>query len=249
MKFLPRSAAAVLAVCATLSLASQSASAADPAPVDKSIPKTNLPTAQAFLDGNPADLAKAVAYCESGPTACSFTVDINSTFRYYDRARVVGDTFVNCTRNTLERTRHLSYNEDAFDNVSNTQADLFPHPVLARRDNTGPMAHQFETALTYTDGRWSWVSSDQREIVERIDPGEVSWVELQPARKRVYGSFTATGEDAPAWRIDAIVDSPTRLMPDRLLQRTGPMTVAEKERCAASRPATTTPAGSDAPTR
>ncbi|MGW2082561.1 hypothetical protein ACWCOW_37620 [Streptomyces sp. NPDC001939] len=243
MKLLPRSAAAALAVCATLSLplTSQSASAADPAPVDKTIPKANLPAAQAFLDGKPTDLAKAVAYCESGPTACSFTIDSKSTFRYYDRARVVGEAFVNCTRNTLEHTRLLRYQEDAFDSVSQTQAGLFAHPNVARRDNTGPMANQFETALAATGEPWTWASIDERTIVERIQPGEVSWVELQPARKRVYGSFTATGEDAPAWRIDVIVDSPTRSVADRLLQRTGPMTEREKQRCAAPRPTTTTP--------
>ncbi|MEV4943177.1 hypothetical protein [Streptomyces zaomyceticus] len=36
-------------------------------------------------------------------------------------------------------------------------------------------------------------------------------------------------------------------MPDRLLQRTGPMSEAEKQRCAAARPMTTTPVGADAP--
>ncbi|MFD0337235.1 hypothetical protein ACFVH0_00815 [Streptomyces sp. NPDC127117] len=238
MKFLPRPVAAALVACAALGvpLASQSASAANPTPVDRSIPRTDLPAARAFLDGKPADLAAAVAHCESGPNACTFTADKDSTFRYYDRARVAGDAFVNCTRNTAEHPRTLRYQEDAFDSVSQKRTGLFAHPVLARPENTGAMSHQLETALTQTGGAWTWTKSAVRDVTERIRPGEVSWIEVQPARHRVYGSFTATGTDAPDWRIDVIVDAPHAALPDRVLQRTGPMSEAEKQHCAANRP-------------
>ncbi|MEU9322162.1 hypothetical protein [Streptomyces sp. NPDC048295] len=46
-------------------------------------------------------------------------------------------------------------------------------------------------------------------MTERIQPGDVSWIEFQAARHRVHGSFTATGSGTPAWRIDVIADTPT----------------------------------------
>ncbi|MFJ7200006.1 MULTISPECIES: hypothetical protein [unclassified Streptomyces] len=191
MKLLPRTVAAALAACAALSvpLAPQPASAAAPAPIDRSIPETDLPATQAFLDRKPADKG--------------------STSHYYDRAHVAGEALANCTRNTLEHPRALRYQGDAFDNVGQTRAGLFARPVLARSENTGAMSHQFETALTQTDGAWNRTKSAVRNVTERIQPGDVSWIEVQPARHRVYGSFTATGSGTPAWRIGVIVDTPT----------------------------------------
>ncbi|MFJ1696181.1 hypothetical protein ACIOHC_13675 [Streptomyces sp. NPDC088252] len=96
--------------------------------------------------------------------------------------------------------------------------------------------------LAYEKG-WQWFSSDRREIVERIQPGEVSRVEMQPSRERVEGSFLS-GKDGH--RLHAVIDRPSRAVPDRILRRTGPMSEAEKQRCAASRPMTRTPVGADA---
>ncbi len=89
---------------------------------------------------------------------------------------------------------------------------------------------------------FQWFSSDQRTVVEKIQPGEVSWVELQPSRERVEGWFVNKRDD---YRLHAVVDAPSRAVPDRIFQRTGPMAEAEKQRCAAARPMTTTPAGAD----
>ncbi|MFF3121041.1 TetR/AcrR family transcriptional regulator [Streptomyces sp. NPDC057908] len=55
------------------------------------------------------------------------------------------------------------------------------------------------------------------------------------------GSFS--GKDD--YRLHAVIDGPSRAVPDRILQRTGPMSEAEKQRCAASRPMTSTPVGAD----
>ncbi|WP_327370817.1 hypothetical protein [Streptomyces sp. NBC_01217] len=45
------------------------------------------------------------------------------------------------------------------------------------------------------------------------------------------------------YRLHAVIDGPSRAVPDRMLQRTGPMSEVEKQRCAASRPMTSTPVG------
>ncbi|MFJ6574231.1 hypothetical protein ACIQNU_43255 [Streptomyces sp. NPDC091292] len=235
MTFLPRTLAATVVACMAvgLSLLPQSAGAA-PAPpgADKTIPKEQLPKAEAFLNGEPADLAAAVAFCNSGPDACTFAAAPDKSFRYYAPTRVVGEPVVNCTRTPIEHTRRISYAEDTYDSVNQTQKDLFARPSLARPQDTSEMAQQFAQAQQAQQRPWVWTTTNTRDIAEWIQPGEVSWVEVQPARERTYGSFTASGEDVPDWRINITVDSPSRAFPDRILQRTGPMSASEKQQCA-----------------
>ncbi|MGW8765261.1 hypothetical protein ACWGN5_22440 [Streptomyces sp. NPDC055815] len=229
-----------------------------PPAVDKTVDKTRLGTSEAYK-GNEREssLHNAAAAC-NGENACTFRPDARTSFRYYDKARVVGEAYVNCTRNTLEHSRVLSYSERSHDSIAQTYADAgLALPEVARLPTSGdpvedakrikerPMATQFSQA--YEKGwqrAWQWFSSDQRTVVERIQPGEVSWVELQPSRERVEGWFVSKKDD---YRLHAVVDGPSRAVPDRLLQRTGPMSEAEKQRCAAARPMTTTPVGADAP--
>ncbi|MFF3608453.1 hypothetical protein [Streptomyces sp. NPDC002463] len=229
-----------------------------PPPVDMTVDKTNLGTSEAYK-GNEREssLHNAAAAC-NGENACTFRPDARTSFRYYDEARVVGEAFVNCTRNTLEHSRLLSYAERSHDSISQTYAEAgLALPEVARLPTTGvreedekrikerPMATQF--ALAYEKGwqrPWQWFSSDQRTVVERIQPGEVSWVEMQPSRERVEGWFVSKKDD---YRLHAVIDGPSRAVPDRLLQRTGPMSEAEKQRCGAARPMTTTPVGAAAP--
>ncbi|KQX56143.1 MULTISPECIES: hypothetical protein [unclassified Streptomyces] len=229
-----------------------------PVAVDNTVGKTSLGTSEAYK-GNEREssLHNAAAAC-NGENACTFRPDARTSFRYYDKARVVGEAFVNCTRNTLEHSRLLAYAERSHDSISQTYADAgLALPEVARLPTSGvreedekrakerPMATQF--ALAYEKGwqrPWQWFSSDQRTVVERIQPGEVSWVELQPSRERVEGWFVSKKDD---YRLHAVVDGPSRTVPDRLLQRTGPMTVAEKQRCTAARPSTNTPVDAAAP--
>ncbi|MFD9050127.1 hypothetical protein [Streptomyces zaomyceticus] len=229
-----------------------------PPELDRTVSKTALGTSEAYK-GNDREstLHNAAAAC-NGENACVFRPDTRMSFRYYDRARVVGEAFVNCTRNALEHSRLLSYSERAHDSISQTYADAgLALNEVARLPTSGdrtedekrakerPMAAQF--ALAYEKGwqrPWQWFSSDQRTVVEKIQPGEVSWVEMQPSRERVEGWFVGKKDD---YRLHAVVDGPSRAVPDRLLQRTGPMSEAEKQRCAAARPMTTTPVGADAP--
>lgn len=229
-----------------------------PPALDKTVDKTNLQRSEAYK-GNEREktLHNAAASC-NGDNSCIFRPDTRMSFRYYDRARVIGEAFINCTRNPLEHTRTLSYAERSHDSISQTYAEAQAAlDEVARLPTTGvrqederrqkerPMAAQF--AAAYEKGwqrPWQWFSSDRREIVEKIQPGEVSWVEMQPSRERVEGWFLSKKED---YRLHAVIDGPSRAVPDRVLQRTGPMSESEKQRCAAARPMTTTPVGADAP--
>ncbi|MEU8763819.1 hypothetical protein [Streptomyces sp. NPDC048659] len=229
-----------------------------PPAVDRTVDKTALGTAEAYK-GNEREktLHNAAAAC-NGENACVFRPDTRTSFRYYDRARVVGEAFVNCTRNTLEHHRTLSFTERSYDSIAQTYAaNGLALNEVARLPTSGdrtedekrikerPMAGQFSLAYEQSWQRaWQWFSGDQRAVVERIQPGEVSWVELQPSRERVEGWFLSKKDD---YRLHAVIDGPSRAVPDRLLQRTGPMAESEKQRCASNRPMTTTPVGSDAP--
>ncbi|MFJ8162286.1 hypothetical protein ACIRBY_15335 [Streptomyces sp. NPDC096136] len=229
-----------------------------PLPADKTVDKYALGTAEAYRDNEKeAWLHNAAAAC-NGENACTFQPDPRYSFRYYDKARVIGEAFVNCTRNALDHSRTLSYTERGHDSISQTYAAAnLRLDEVARLPTTGdrtedrkrlkdrPMAAQF--ALAYEIARqrpFQWFSSDQRTVVERIQPGEVSWVEIQPSRERVEGWFVSGKDD---YRLHAVIDAPSRAVPDRIFQRTGPMAEAEKQRCAAARPMTTTPVGGDAP--
>ncbi|MFD3653677.1 hypothetical protein [Streptomyces sp. NPDC058620] len=229
-----------------------------PTDLDKRVSRMNLERSEAYK-GNERQqtLHNAAAAC-NGENACVFRPDTRMSFRYYGQARVIGEAFVNCTRNPLEHTRVLSYAERTHDSIAQTYVDAgIALTEESRLPSTGdreedrkrikerPMATQF--ALAYEKGwqrPWQWFSSDRREIEENIQPGEVSWVELQPSRERVEGWFHSNKQD---YRLHAVIDGPSRAVPDRILQRTGPMSESEKQRCAAARPMTSTPVGADAP--
>ncbi|MCX5001066.1 hypothetical protein OHB05_00275 [Streptomyces sp. NBC_00638] len=229
-----------------------------PPALDKTVDRTALGTAEAYK-GNEREksLHNAAAAC-NGETACVFRPDPRVSFRYYGRARVIGEAFVNCTRNPLEHSRELAYAERSHDSIAQTYTDAgLALEEVARLPTSGdraedqkrlkerPMATQFALAYEKAWQRpWQWFSSDRRTIVEKIQPGEVSWVELQPSRERVEGWFLSKKDD---YRLHAVIDGPSRAVPDRLLQRTGPMSEAEKQRCAAARPMTTTPVSADSP--
>lgn len=242
MKFSPRTVTAVLAACTALglTLSAQPAGAAEPPPVDTT-PKTDLPPAEAVLD-----LADAVAYCQTGPKACTFTID-SRTRSYYEPAHPVGEHYVNCTRSTLSHEQRVSFRDDTFDNVNQTQQGLFPHPTLAQPEATSAMAQQFEKAVDSPDDAWTWTRSEDRTVRQTIETGEAGWVEAQSPRKRVYGSFRPAGGDGPRFRIDVIVDSPSSTLPHRLFQRSGPLTPAEVKRCQSQRPSAASPGGAGAP--
>ncbi|MFI9650805.1 hypothetical protein ACIHAA_31640 [Streptomyces sp. NPDC052040] len=208
-----------------------------PPPVDKTVPKDRLPEPVAYY-GNEATTPKKVAeQCASGAAACVFRPDDAYSYRYYDTARTVGEAYVNCTRNTVRHDRPVVFGDRTLDSLSQSAGvDRLSNP----QDN---LRQQFVRATG-----WRWSSSSDRKIGETIEPGEVSWIEAQAGRQRTEGWFLTTGDDPDRqYRMHVTVDGPSLSLPDRIYQRTGPMTAAEKQRCRADRPSDTTPNGADAP--
>ncbi|GAA4635673.1 hypothetical protein GCM10023196_082070 [Actinoallomurus vinaceus] len=60
---------------------------------------------------------------------------------------------------------------------------------------------------------------------------------------------TAPSPDDPhtQWRLYTVLDYPAPDLTDRVYQRTGPLTVAEKQRCQSDRPTAITPVGASTP--
>ncbi|MCX4403979.1 hypothetical protein OG840_20045 [Streptomyces sp. NBC_01764] len=208
-----------------------------PPPVDRSVLKERLPEPVAYI-GNEAASPKTVAdQCATGAQACVFRPDEQYSYRYYDLAGTVGETYINCTRNTVQQDRPVAYGDQTFDSLSQRAS-------IDRLTNPQDNLRQQLTRGT----AWRWSSASERKITETVEPGEASWIEAQAARQRTEGWFVSTGDDPDRqYRLHVTLDGPSLSLPDRIYQRTGPMTTAEKQRCRADRPSDTTPNGADTP--
>ncbi|MCE0445156.1 hypothetical protein LT493_08900 [Streptomyces tricolor] len=71
--------------------------------------------------------------------------------------------------------------------------------------------------------------TEQRNLSVTVQPGEVSWIEVQAARERIAGSLI---HDSKNERMDVFADLPSGSLGDRFYQRTGPMSKVELSRCA-----------------
>ncbi|MEV5754689.1 hypothetical protein AB0L00_43365 [Actinoallomurus sp. NPDC052308] len=212
-----------------------------PPPVDKTIPKTALPASEAFRGNDRRSVADAVSQCAGAPGACTFTPETAYSYSYFEPAQLNGDVYINCTRNTLTRTRPVPF-------TGRSYGDL---PALAGLPGTGStstnMAKQF-TAGTRTGPRWT--TDITHSVTEIVKPGEVAWIETQAGRRRTEGWFTTSPDpDDPhtQWRLHTVLDYPAPDLTDRFYQRTGPLTSAEKQRCQSDRPTASTPVGADTP--
>ncbi|MET7784255.1 hypothetical protein ABZT28_52935 [Streptomyces sp. NPDC005388] len=208
-----------------------------PPPVDKSVLKDRLPGPVAYKGNEAASPKTAADHCATGAQACVFQPEEQYSYRYYDTARTVGETYINCTRDTVRQDRPVAYGDQTLDSLSQSAGvDRLTNP----QDN---LRQQFTRGTA-----WRWTSTSERKITETIEPGEASWIEAQAARQRTEGWFVSTENDPDQqYRLHVTLDGPSLSLPDRIYQRTGPMTAAEKQRCRADRPSDTTPNGSDAP--
>ncbi|MGW2612948.1 hypothetical protein ACWC4A_53205 [Streptomyces mirabilis] len=205
--------------------------------VDKSVTKDRLPESVAYIGNDTASTKTVADYCATGAQACVFHPEEAYSYRYYDTARTVGETYINCTRNTLKQDRPVAYGDQTLDSLSQSAG-------IDRLANTQDNLRQQFTRGT----AWRWSSTSNRKITEAIEPGEVSWIEAQAGRQRTEGWFVSTGDNPDQqYRLHVTVDGPSLSLSDRIYQRTGPMTTAEKQRCRAERPSDTTPNGADAP--
>ncbi|OEJ23327.1 hypothetical protein AS594_01225 [Streptomyces agglomeratus] len=211
--------------------------------VDKTVPKNRLPAPEAFEGNNRIDTRTAADHCASARNNCTYTVDSTYSYTYYDKARIIGETYLNCTRNTVEHDRPVRFTGRSQDNLSQ-QAGIDRLPNL--KDN---LNQQFETGVTKSSSEpWRWTTTADRKIHEIIEAGEASWIEAQPGRQRTDGWFTSDTDDPDKQiRLYVVADGPSPLVPDRIYQRTGPMTSAEQQRCRSDRPTAPTPVDADAP--
>ncbi|MFD6885290.1 hypothetical protein [Streptomyces sp. NPDC059957] len=211
-------------------------------PVDKTIPAGALPASEAFLGNDRRTAADAVAYCNGAANRCAFTAEEDYSFSYYAPARVAAETYLNCTRNTLNRTRPVSPADRSY-------GDL---PAAAGLPGSGTGAPT-NMAQQYTQGTGlspAWTTTQTRNVTEIVQPAEASWIETQAGRRRTEGWFTATVKATDPnndWRLHTVIDHPATDLSDRIYQRTGPLTASEKQRCQSDRPNAPTPVGATAP--
>ncbi|MER7988274.1 hypothetical protein ABTY53_22210 [Streptomyces noursei] len=215
----------------------------EPPPVDQTIDKNALPAPEAFEGNERIDPRKAADHCASSRNNCTFTVDEPYSYTYYDKARVVGEAYLNCTRAALNHDRTVRFTGHSYDNLSqHADIDRLPNP----KDN---LRQQFLKGFDKSSPQpWRWNTATDRTIHEPIQLGEASWIEGQAGRQRVDGWFIGDGE-APdkQIRLHVVADGPSALVPDRIYQRTGPFTADEKSRCRAERPTAATPVDAGAP--
>ncbi|MEV6867635.1 hypothetical protein AB0M44_42430 [Streptosporangium subroseum] len=212
-----------------------------PPPVDKTIPKSALPASEAFYGNDRRTVADAVNYCAGALGRCVFTPEEAYSYSYYEPAQVNGDTYINCTRNALTRTRPVTLAGRSYGDLP-ANAGL-PGGAAA----ASVMAQQF-TAGSSTSPDWN--PSLTRSVTEVFQPSEVSWVETQAGRRRVEGWFTSNPTPADPqteWRLYTVLDHPSTDLSDRIYQRTGPMTAFEKQRCQSNRLTAPTPVGASTP--
>ncbi|WP_206507827.1 hypothetical protein [Streptomyces chrestomyceticus] len=214
-----------------------------PPPVDKTVSKNRLPAPEAF-EGNKRITAQAAAdHCAAARNNCAFTVDKAYSYTYYDKARVVGEAYLNCTRNSVQHDRTITFGGRAYDNLSQSAG-------IARLSNPQDNLHQqFGTGFATTSAEpWRWTTSSNRTVRETVEAGEAAWVEAQAGRQRTDGWFTSTTDDPDKQvRLHVVADGPSPLVPDRVYQRTGPRAPGERERCRSERPTASTPVDESAP--
>ncbi|MFG2818714.1 hypothetical protein ACGFX4_04720 [Kitasatospora sp. NPDC048365] len=228
-----------------------------PAPVDQRIRKEQLPGPKAYRGNDRLEPSIAVDDCEGSATNCVFTVDNRSSYRYYGQTRIVGEVYINCTRNAVVDDRRMENTEPPYDSLTQYYAlkgtPLVPNrsdisqsrPNLAAQAAAGFSTAGGNSAAVSTNNPLTWSRTTTKQLGPTIQPGEMSWIEVQPARERVVGTFTNARNK---YRLDAVFDVPSTSLPDRYYQRSGPLTETELQRCGAARPTAGTPdngAGTD----
>ncbi|MFD0264090.1 hypothetical protein ACFVH7_38160 [Kitasatospora indigofera] len=221
-----------------------------PAPVDQKIRKEQLPGPKAYRGNERLEPGIAVDDCEGSAGNCVFTVDNRYSYRYYGQTRIVGEVYINCTRNAVVDDRRTETTEPPYDNLTQYYAlkgaPLVPsrsdislsRPNLASQVAAGFSQAGGNSAAVSTNNPLTWSRTTTKALNPTIQPGEMSWIEVQPARERVAGSFTNARNK---YRLDAVFDVPSTSLPDRYYQRTGPLTETELQRCGSARPSAGTP--------
>ncbi|MFH8562067.1 hypothetical protein [Streptomyces sp. NPDC017988] len=214
-----------------------------PPALNMTVAKNRLPAPEAFEGNERITVRTAADHCAKARTNCTYTADTPYSYTYYDKARMIGETYFNCTRNTISHDRPVRFVGRSYDSLSQ-QAGIDRLSTLT--DNVN---QQFESGVAASSPEpWRWTTTSERKIHEIIEVGEASWIEAQPGRQRIDGWFTSDASDPDKQiRLHVVADGPSPLVPDRIYQRTGPMTTAEKTRCRSDRPSAPTPVGAETP--
>ncbi len=206
--------------------------------------------------------------CLAGARTCRFEKDERYSYRYYDRPRMVGQAYINCTRNALTDERPVHCEELPYDNITqffarnkdDKQKPQQPGPQGLQQQKIPQQSHQTDlreehkniaaqiaAGFTRADGNPSeretnnplpYGRKEQRTVSVTVQPGEVSWIEVQGARERLAGALIHESKNE---RMDVFADVPSGSLGDRMYQRTGPMSKIELSRCADARDNARTP--------
>ncbi|MFF5970294.1 hypothetical protein ACFY7C_02095 [Streptomyces sp. NPDC012769] len=238
------------------------------APVDYFVSPQDMPV-NAYYVHDEVAVADAVAKCKVA-AGCRFTIDPRYSYQYYGKVRVVDHAAINCSRNQKTDTRTLSYTEEGFDSVTtevnrianaasvdqrldnsgaNDKGSTSPnlqemYPEMFKQAAAGFQRHEGNRNLVNTTNPLTPTRTTTKNVQQAVQPGEASWFEVQPSRERIEGTFSGSG-----YTLDVMLDYPSNRVPDRLFQRTGPMTQDEQRHCLTERPLRVTPdnKGVDAP--
>ncbi len=224
-----------------------------PIPVDTKVRKDQLPLPEAYRFHDVLEPSTAVDECNGSDTSCVFVKDARYSFQYYDKTRIIGEAYINCTRNPITDDHPVSVLEQPWDSISQYYVLKNPSaPLVPSRSNIQEskqkLAKQVEAGFTVADGNPAavntnnplvWSRTTLKKLNPTVQPGEVSWIEVQAARERVSGTFVST--KGTRVRLDAVFDTPSTELPDRYYQRTGPLTQVELDRCDTARPTAVTP--------
>ncbi|MFE4721103.1 hypothetical protein ACFRLW_32750, partial [Streptomyces sp. NPDC056728] len=144
-----------------------------------------------------------------GSWPCTVDIDIQTSKKQYGRATMEGEAYLNCTRNRLDHNRPVHI-------ATPGRADF------ATGDGGGAVRRP---------ASFTWTKDTYEDFPERIEPGEVSWVEAQRATESGNAKFTVRDEKGHEQTLAGTFDGPATGLSDRLFQRTGPMTAGEQQRC------------------
>ncbi|MEV7416988.1 hypothetical protein [Streptomyces sp. NPDC089919] len=206
---------------------------------------------------------------------CYFVVDPSRTYKYFAENRILGNAYLNCTRNAITDKRTVSWTEEGFDPF-NQEANRVKTSIAQSKENKGGDDYDLgrettsSTTVDYlvrfkaveagyqrndlnpnqanTETPLTSPRTTSQDITVTVQPGEASWIEVQPARERIAGVYSGNlGAKAGAGQvrswisIDTMLDFPSSKAPDRAYQRTGPLTETERKHCMTERPLLVTP--------
>ncbi|WP_214410828.1 hypothetical protein [Sphaerisporangium fuscum] len=198
----------------------------------------------------PATVEDVIDRC-SDQSRCTWT-EVRNT-EYWSRPKGIGEVYINCTRESVKDPRAIPLQTTSIDNAKGR--------LVYDEKTTGPKNESIKwiegVLLAKYDEQWIWKNPKPVQIdgkwvegpyVKKVEatvlPGEASWIEIQYARHRIVFDLKSKPKVWGDYDYEArnvTLDSPSAVNPDRVYQRTGPMTRAERAQCDTPRLGSTVP--------